>query len=773
MARTGASSRFVWRFLMTAPRSGYGEFEARLRNQRTAFSLVCAVLLLTAGYPVNASESATQSSGIPARPQIGLALSGGGARGGAHVGVIRALEDHQVPIDMIAGTSMGAFIGALYASGKSANEIEDIVEQVNWSEVFRPDSPRDELSFRRKLQEDGFLVRYRLGVEDGRIVFPKGIVPGYRLYLTLQNLFRPSPGLQAFDDLPIPFRAVAADLENGEEVILERGDLATAVYISMAVPGLMPPVDFGGRILVDGGLANNIPVSVVRAMGADIVIAVDVGSPFRGRGELDSLISVLDQTIRLLVAGNAVATLKTLKADDVLITPELEGIATADFSRMLDAVSEGEDAARAMSEQLTERGLVSDQYARYRARIRPEAFPAPVIDFVQIENDSKLSDALIRARIRAEPGKPLQRKELSEDLARLSAMDTFERVDYRLVRAADETGLVINAQGKPSGGDFLQFGLGISDNLDDDSQYNAGAAFTITDVNRLGGEWRTEFNVGAAPRIFTEFYQPLDNRERYFVLPSVEFLRRDLKIRDGNQTLSEIQVETVALGLGVGRNFDNWGAIRLSYLRASGDFETKVGTPRIDGNINSGSLGMRFDYDTLDNLNFPHSGVQGRLEFNAVREPFGARNNYNIAVGGAQRATTWDRTTLLSGLSGGTAFDGDVSLADFFELGGFLRLSGTQPGDFSGQYFGFGRLVVYHQIRGDQIPSLVNVPIYLGGSLEVGRAWAARSDITFSSLVFGSSAFVGMDTFLGPVYFGVGLTDDGNSSLYLFVGPVF
>jgi NTE family protein len=687
--------------------------------------------------------------------------------------VIRVLEDHQVPVDMIAGTSMGAFVGALYASGKSANEIEHIVGQVDWAEVFRPDSPRDDLSFRRKLQEDSFLVRYRLGLEDGRIVFPKGIVPGYRLNLTLQNLFRPSSVSQAFDDLPIPFRAVATDLQNGEEVILDSGDLATAVYISMAVPGLMPPVEFGGRILVDGGLANNIPVSVVRAMGADIVIAVDVGSPFRGRNELDSLISVLDQTIRLLVAGNAVATLKTLTADDVLITPELQGIVTADFARMLDAVSEGENAARAMSERLVERALTSEQYAHYRARVRPQEVSAPSIDFIQIENDSRLSDEVIRARIRAEPGKPLQRDELSQDLARLSAMDTFERVDYKLVKTGGETGLVINAQAKPDGGDFVQFGLGISDNLDDDSQYNAGAGFTITDLNRLGGEWRTELNVGSRPRFFSEFYQPVDDRERYFVVPSVEFLRRDLKIRDGNQTLSEIQVDTLELGLGVGRNFDNWGAVQLSFLRSTGEFETKVGTPRVDGNLNSGSLGAQFAYDTLDNLNFPHSGAQGRLELTAVREPFGARNNYNIAVGGAQRAATWGRTTLLSGLSGGTAFDGDVSLADFFELGGFLRLSGTEPGDFAGQYFGFGRLVVYHQIRGDQIPSLVNVPIYLGGSLEAGRAWAARSDITFNSLVFASSAFVGMDTFLGPVYFGGGLTDNGNSSLYLFVGPVF
>jgi len=232
-------------------------------------------------------------------------------------------------------------------------------------------------------------------------------------------------------------------------------------------------------------------------------------------------------------------------------------------------------------------------------------------------------------------------------------------------------------------------------------------------------------------------------------------------------------VETTALRFNVGRNFDNWGAVRLRYLRSTGEFETKVGAPRVDGNLNSGALGVTFDYDTVDNLNFPHSGAEGNLGFDAVRESFGARNNYNIAVAGVQGARTWGRTTLLSGLTGGTAFDGDVSLADFFELGGFLRLSGTQPGDFSGQYFGLGRLVVYHQIGGRRIPSLVNVPIYLGGSLETGRAWTARSDITFDSLVWASSAFIGLDTFLGPVYFGAGMTDEGTSSLYLFVGPVF
>lgn len=729
------------------------------------------LVILLSMFPALAPGVQAQGLEGERRPTVGLVLSGGGARGGAHVGVLKVLEKYRVPVDVVTGTSIGAFVGALYATGRSPDEIEELLLRENWGEIFSTTTPRGKQSFRRKQEEEALLVRYRLDVSSGRIILPRGIVPGYRLNLLLQGLFTPSVRRQSFDNLAIPFRAVATDFEQGSEVVLGSGDLAAAVYTSMAVPGLLSPVQYRGRILVDGGLVNNIPVSVARSMGADVVIVSDVGSPFRGREQLTSVFSVLDQTIKLLVTGNAVATLRSLHPQDTLIQPDLGDIETADFEDIALAIPRGVEATEAVAEQLRALSLPDSGYEGYRVARGFAVETDPIVDFIRIENDSNISDDVIRAKIGVRPGNRLDPDGLRDDLARVFALDTFERVGYRLVEEEGRTGLVVEADSKASGGDFIRLGLAISENFDDNSDYNIGVSYNRLGMNGLGAEWRTVLEVGSRPLLFTEWYQPLDFNQRYFISPFTLFSREDYKVNlENDRTTSEVRVTTAAVGTRLGRNFGNRSQLGVGYEFAHLRTETTLGSPNFEDSSQDGVFSIFYSLDTLDSLNFPSNGSRMAIDWEAHRRRLGGSSNFNLASFSGVKNLSRDRDTFTVGLDMAAAYNGDADVENLVTLGGFWNLSGLQPGDLSGQYKGFGRLVYYRQLAGDPIPNLVNVPVYLGGSLETGNTWDTTEDISFDSTVWASSVFLGLDTVFGPVYFAGGWAEGGERSLYLFVG---
>ncbi|HUJ52989.1 MAG TPA: patatin-like phospholipase family protein, partial [Steroidobacteraceae bacterium] len=280
------------------------------------------------------------------RPRVGLVLSGGGARGAAHVGVLKVLEQTHVPIDAIAGTSMGAVVGGLYASGLSARDIEKIMTSINWQDAFRDRPPREDLDLRRKEEDENYLVKFPLGVRDGQIVLPKGLVQGQRLTETLRRLTLPVARITHFDDLPTPFRAVATDLENGDRVVMDSGDLTTAMRASLSAPGVFAPVERDGRLLVDGGIADNLPVDIARAMGVDVLIVVDVSAPLLVRQQLSSAPVISNQMLAILIRHNSEAQLASLTPKDILIQPPLGNASSFDFGSVGKVIGAGEIAAR-------------------------------------------------------------------------------------------------------------------------------------------------------------------------------------------------------------------------------------------------------------------------------------------------------------------------------------------------------------------------------------------------------------------------------------------
>ena len=445
---------------------------AHLPNHHSALALASLFLLLAP-----AAQAADDPAAAP-RPRIGLVLGGGGARGAAHVGVLKVLQELRIPIDYVAGTSMGSVVGGLYASGMNAEEIEREVRAMDWDDLFLDDPAREDRTFRRKRDDDLYAFKAKIGVREGEIKIPLAYIRGQKFDLMLNRLTLPVVGIDDFDRLPVPYRAVATDLETGKEVVLAKGNLARSIRASLAVPAAFDPVEIDGRLLVDGGLANNVPVSVARSMGADVFIVVDVGSGLFKRDEIHSALDVTAQLANFLFTLNTEQQLATLGPSDVLILPPLGDLSGGDFELAADTIPIGESAAREASDALRRYSVSEEEYARYLASRDRARSDAPQIDFVRIENRSRLDDAVIGKRISARIGEPLDVDTLERDISTVYGLENFESVRYDVETEGGETGLVMQALEKYWGPGYLQFGLESSNNFQGDSALNLGAIFT-------------------------------------------------------------------------------------------------------------------------------------------------------------------------------------------------------------------------------------------------------------------------------------------------------
>ncbi len=731
------------------------------------FALACS-LILPAAATAAAAEVATDSADTR-RPRIGLVLGGGGARGAAHVGVLKVLEELRIPVDYVVGTSMGSIVGGLYAAGMTPNEIEQEISAMDWDDLFQDYPSRAERSFRRKRDDDLYAFEAKPGFNDGKVQVPLAYIRGQKFDLTLNRLTLPVVDIKDFNRLPIPYRAVAADLETGKEVVLASGTLATAIRASMAVPAAFDPVEVNGRLLVDGGIANNVPVSVARAMGAEVFIVVDVGSGLASRDDIKSALDVSGQLAGFMFTLNTEPQLKSLSARDVLIRPPLGDIGGGSFNRAAEAMPIGEQIARAAQDALRRYSLSPEEYARHLAA-RGYGRPGPaVIDFVRIENHSRISDAIIAGLISIKPGQLLDVTQLERDIGRIYGLEIFESVRYDVVREDGKTSLVIIAREKHWGPGYLQFGLASSNDLQGDSTVKFGVLYTRTEINELNGEWRIAAQVGDEPGIFTEIHQPLDPELRYFVSGRVGYGHRNVNVFDdaGNK-LARYRLTAYFVELGAGREFGTWGEGRLGYRRDSGEAEVSIGTPPPVTDIDRGEVFLRLSDDKLDNLYFPRSGHIGRAEYRVSREGLGSSADYDQLAASYVQAFSWGSNTLIGALFGATTKDDNAPLESRFELGGFMRLSGLQDNELSGQHAGLVELVYLRRLLGVQLFSS-----YAGASLELGNVWQSSSNVSMDNSIVAGSAFLGFDTPIGPLYFAYGRTDTSRDSFYIYLGPRF
>jgi NTE family protein len=409
----------------------------------------------------------------PKRPRICLVLSGGGARGAAHVGVLRVLEEYRVPVDCIAGTSMGSLVGAAFATGTSIDEMERLLGGISTELLFKEKPPRQELSMRRKQDDYSILFTPEVGLLDGEVKLSKGLVSGVQLETVLRKLSKVK-GYHDFDELPIPFRAVATDLVTGKAVVFRDGELANVMRASMSVPGAVAPAEFDGMILVDGMLTSNLPIQTARdEMGADIIIAVNVGTPLLKREELNGILGVTNQMLSILTEQNVQASLATLQPGDILISPELGNFSTGDFDHLPQIAPLGEVAAREVAAQFKHLSLPPAEYAALRQRQSTQVVAdLRPVDEVRFEPLARVNPETLQGLMETKAGQPIDQETLDQDMRRLYGTDDIEHVNYRFLEEPGKRVLAVDAVEKNWGPDYLRVGLGLSSDFSGDAFVN-------------------------------------------------------------------------------------------------------------------------------------------------------------------------------------------------------------------------------------------------------------------------------------------------------------
>ncbi|MGY2283252.1 patatin-like phospholipase family protein [Pseudomonas gingeri] len=708
----------------------------------------------------------------PPRPKVGLVLSGGAARGLAHIGVLKALEEQGIAIDAIAGTSMGAVIGGLYASGYKIDELEKLALDIDWKRALSDDPPREDMPFRRKQDDRDFLVKQKLSFrDDGSLGLPLGVIQGQNLALLLESMLAHASDTRDFDKLPIPFRAVATDIASGEKVVFRKGHLPKVVRASMSIPAVFAPVELDGRLLVDGGMTDNIPVDVVREMGVDIAIVVDIGTPLRSRKQLATVVDVLNQSITLMTRRNSEEQLATLRRDDILIQPALASYSGTDFGRARDIIEAGYRATRILDARLASLRPLQKPDPELNAARAPEQ-RTPIITAIKIENDSKVGDSVIRYYIRQNLGEPLDLGRLQMDMGTLYGLDYFEQVQYRVVHKGQDNTLVISARGKRSGTDYLRLGLNLSDDLRGDSAFNIGASYRVNGINRLGGEWLTRVQIGDTQDLYSEFYQPLDEGSRYFVAPYLNAQSQNVEATLDSDPIAEYRLERYGFGLNLGRQIANNGEIRFGIGEAWGKADVKIGDrdlPRVS--FSEGFYQLKYSFDSLDNVYFPHNGEDIGLTLRQFDPSLGSDQRYRQWEFKLDKALSQGPNTWILGGRYGRTLDKAEVVTSSFLLGGARQLSGFRQDSVTGQNVSLMRAVYYRRLTPRSYLPL-DFPLYMGASLERGRAW--NNDNQFDSgYINAASIFLGFDTPLGPLNFSYGVNDDNQQALYLNLGQTF
>ena len=601
--------------------------------------------------------------GAQPRPRIGLVLSGGGARGAAHIGVLKVLEELRVPIDFIAGTSMGAIVGASYASGATVGEMEEVLRAIRTADLYKEELPRQDQTIQRKKEDGDLFSGPELGLSGGELRLPKGVVSGIGLERVLRGLSR-AQGFRHFDELPIPFRAVATDIATGDMVVFAEGELASVMRASMSVPGVIAPARIGERVLLDGGLTRNLPVDVVRAMGAEVVIAVNLGTPLLQADEITSLLGVTQQMLNILSKQNVRASLASLTPDDVLISPELGDYSATDFDHMADTVPIGAAAVRKQSDKLARLSLPSAQYAALRAR-QVDVAPAqpPVVAAIRFEGLNRANAEVLKAAMDTKPGQPFEQDLLDTDIRRLYGRGDFEHITYRLSEESGQSVLTVEALEKSWGPDYLRFGLGLAADFQGEAYFNAGVRYRKHWVNRLGAQWRLDGQIGRVSRLATEFYQPVEASGRLFVAPYFELERRPVDLFAGQDRIARFNFRTRDLGLDFGSAIGKWGEVRLGLLHREVETRLDIGLPPFFTNddVRQEALRGRLIFDQLDNLDFPHRGAAVTVNLLSPRRSnIPAETGYIKYAADALAAYTTGSHTLQFGLEGGGSLKGDL-----------------------------------------------------------------------------------------------------------------
>ena len=707
-----------------------------------------------------------------ARPKVGLVLGGGGAAGVAHVGVLKVLEENNIPVDVITGNSMGAIVGGLYASGMSAAELEKTVNSLDWDELLSDRQARNKQTFYQKRLGSDFFSNTGLGIQDGNLKFSSGLITGQKLMFKLRHLFAPVAHISNFDQLPIPFRAVATDIETGDSVVLKSGNLAQSIRASMAIPGIFSPVKVGSKLLVDGFVSNNIPVALAREMGADILIVVNIPTFLEKQDELDSAVSVALQAMNLMMLKTTTPQLARMLPVDILIEPNTKDIGSLDFERVKETIPMGEAAALAQLQHLKTLVVPGLQITQQQKMKNPASLLSDRrIAHIVINNDSVLQDTLLMQRLGLKAGDSFDSVRLQQGLENIHGLDYFDLVDHQLTKNEnDEWVLEVNARKKTSGDRQLRFGLSLADDFEGDTRYQFGVQHTRQGINDQGAEWSNSLIVGDTIRFDSALYQPVPEKDM-FVDAQLWHERRDFFFYEGGNRLAEGRGKSTGAELNIGRELGNWGEGRagLFYRSVEPDIKTGGTTSLTGDQFTAAGIQFQYNIDTTDDALLTTQGNWLSLKYEHGFEELGADEDFDrLQVSGRKVLSKDDHLLWINGEIG-TTFSDNTLISERLSLGGLGRLSGLAENQLVGNHLLSGSLVYLYELSGNS--NLAK--FYVGGSLEAGNVWELRKDISQDDLLLSASVFIGAATPLGPAFVGVAQTEGYDIQPFLYFGKGF
>ena len=724
------------------------------------------------GSAVLCAAGAQEPAPAPApRPRIGLVLAGGGAKGAAHIGVIHVLDELHIPVDCVVGTSMGALVGATFASGVSAPELERAVLAIDWKRTVGGQGQRDRMPIERKLTQLTYSIPLEVGLQHGSVRLPGGLIATQEIEQSIRTLVASARYTHSFDDLPIPFRAIATDMVAGEMVVLDGGDLAEAMRASMALPGVFSPVEMDGKVLSDGGITRNLPIDIARKLCADVVIAVWMSSPAPTASDLSSSLSLVTRSLDVMIAANERAQIASLAAGDIGIEVPMGDIGSGSFERVPEAIELGRKAAEARRSDLARFAVPDDVYQAWLKKVGKGEEDKPVLADVRIVGLQRVNVDYVRAELQqVAPGKAVSADDIAGAIERIYALGDFERVDYDVTGPPEARVLVITPVEKGWGPNFLRFDLGLAANEGGDMFAILRADHDRTWVNSLGGHWHNALQVGRQSVARTDFYQPLDVRQRFFVQPiaQAEDDYEDI-FTDGDRAARYILRQRYGQ-VDLGMNFGTVAQLRLGVRTGSKGAELDTGAAALPEFTRTPdtTVELRALFDTRDTLALPTRGMLVNAHYAHSETWFGGQFDYSLfeaLVGRAFGVGGGNSLTLLAG--GGYAPSGELPATELFKVGGIRTFPGLRPGELRGtSYWSAGTRYAW---RLADIQPLFGQALYAGIRLQATQM-RGRVDSLPADTLYGIAGTLGGRTPVGPFLFSIGWVNDGSWQLQFSIG---
>lgn len=742
--------------------------------RRVFQSLLLALSLVLCS--IVSAETVQADSSMLTRPKVALVLSGGGARGFSHVGVIRELERLGVKIDIVAGTSMGAMVGGGYASGYSVEQMQDIILGVDWKEMFalRPD--RDEINWRRRQDDFKGLGTQEIGLSKKGVLFPDSVVPAQHLEIFLRSITRHVSSVTDLSKLSIPFAAIATDLDTGEAVVMQKDvTLADAMRSSMSVPGAFSPFPYKNHVLVDGGLAQNLPVEQAKAMGADIIIAVNAGTPLGKSKDIHSVAGVMGQMIGILTERNVDHSKSLLTEKDILITTDLTGFNAGDFQKAEAIIEAGEKSAQKYEPQLKRLAVSQKTFEQWNLARQSAVQPpqARQVTSVQVQGLEVVNPKSVIKSADLDLTKPITEDQIAQASAKIWATDDFTLVPYTFEPGPNGTQtLVWRPQEKPWGYNTIRVGGKISTDFNQEHTFDFLVAHTMGWLNSWGGEWRNEAQIGKDSYFSTSFYQPLGAASPLFLMPEIRYESQRYDWYNGSShAVATLKNKTLEGSLSLGLELGKASVFKagVGYVSA----QSKVSVGEIPGynsmDDEASFVEISWQYDTLDNVNFPTQGFY--LDARARRyDQMENSADPEVSDYYVETIFPWDWgdgwVSVLSGKAGSSTIPGR------YPLGGLFNMSGAYYGRYSGSDMVLGRLQLSKRLRHTDV---FGFPIYVGAGFEIGRVQEDVLPTYLSDKDLGVwkkavTAYVAADSIFGPLYLAFGQTSDNDSAVYFFWG---